>query len=357
MKYDIIHFEALGEEAIHLDEEIKKAQIEGRLPKNLKYLIVPENLQSYLEKNPDLQLPDIITTKTHSKLPEDYLKGNKKSIITRSAGYDHFEHLSNVANIASLREYCVNAVAQTAIKFLYATAGRLNEYTKNTLTFERNKTLSFIELGKHIVVTVFGVGKIGKRVYELLEGNGLIVQAVDIREEYLKKIYGNNIKFVTKEEAIKNTDVIINTMNLTRNSKSKFYNIGYFSEEYLNQGKNKLIFINVTRGEIAPEKGLLNLYNQGKIIGIGLDVFTDEAKFAESLKRGTLDNENIKASKIILEKSIDRTANFYVQPHQGFNSDLAAIAKAKETIKHVCTWYKNNKEKFDEQLPYYKEED
>lgn len=89
MKYDIINFEALGEEAIHLDEEIKKAQIEGRLPKDLKYLIVPENLQSYLEKNPDLQLPDIITTKTHSKLPEDYLKGNKKSIITRSAGYDH----------------------------------------------------------------------------------------------------------------------------------------------------------------------------------------------------------------------------------------------------------------------------
>lgn len=214
-----------------------------------------------------------------------------------------------------------------------------------------------MELGKHIVVTVFGVGKIGKRVYELLESNGLTVQAVDIREEYLKKIYGDNIKFITKEEAIKNTDVIINTMNLTRNSKSKFYNIGYFSEEYLNQGKNKLIFINVTRGEIAPEKGLLNLYNQGKIIGIGLDVFTDEAKFAESLKSGILDNDNIKASKIILEKSIDRTANFYVQPHQGFNSDLAAIAKAKETIKHVCTWYKNNKEKFDEQLPYYKEED
>jgi len=40
-------------------------------------------------------------------------------------------------NIASLREYCVNAVAQTAMKFLYAAAGELNHYSLNTVAFER----------------------------------------------------------------------------------------------------------------------------------------------------------------------------------------------------------------------------
>ena len=78
----------------------------------------------------------------------EYLKGTKKSVITRSAGYDHFETLSNVINLTSLRNYCVNAVAQTAMNFLYATAGMLDEYTQNTCTFERNKSTSFIELGK-----------------------------------------------------------------------------------------------------------------------------------------------------------------------------------------------------------------
>lgn len=355
MKYDIVHFEALGEEAIHLKEETEKAQKLGLLPENLNYLIVPENLQMYLEKNPDLELPDIITTKTHSKLPEEYLRGTKKSVVTRSAGYDHFEHLAEKVNIASLREYCVNAVAQTAIKFLYSTAGHLNEYTKNTVTFERNNTISFKELGPHKIATVFGVGKIGKRTYELLKGNGLTVQAVDIRENELKEIYGDTVNFVSKEEAILNTDIIINTMNLTKNPESKFYNVNYFSEEYLSKGKEGLIFINVTRGDIAPEKGLLNLYEKGKISGIGLDVFTDEAKFAEGLKTGRFESENLLAGKTILDKAINRTANFYVQPHQGFNSDLAAISKAKEAIKHVCAWYKNNKEKFDEQLPYYKD--
>lgn len=355
MKYDIIHFEALGEEAIHLEEETKAAQEQGLLPENLKYLIVPENLQMYLEKNPDLELPDIITTKTHSRLPKEYLDGNKKSVVTRSAGYDHFEELAEKVNVASLREYCVNAVAQTAIKFLYSVAGRLNEYARNTSSFERNKTLSFIELGPHKVATVFGVGKIGKRTYELLEGNGLTVQAVDVRAEELKKLYGNTVKFVTKEEAIKNSDIIINTMNLTKNPKSRFYNVNYFSEEYLEKGKDGMIFVNVTRGDIAPEKGLLNLYEKGKLCGIGLDVFTDEAKFSEGLKTGKFESENLLASNIIVKKALDRTANFYVQPHQGFNSDLAAISKAKEAIKHVCSWYKNEKQRFDEQLPYYKD--
>ncbi|MDR3259077.1 MAG: hypothetical protein LBT51_05595 [Fusobacteriaceae bacterium] len=116
MQYDIIHFEALGAESQHLAEETKKAQEKELLPKELRYEITPDDLQTYMIKNPDIILPDILTTKTHSILPVEYLKGIKKSVVTRSAGYDHFEHLSSVINLASLREYCVNAVAETAIK-------------------------------------------------------------------------------------------------------------------------------------------------------------------------------------------------------------------------------------------------
>lgn len=140
MKYNTIHFEALGKEALHLDEEMQIASEKGLLPSDFTHIATPMTLQDYLQQNPGFVLPDLITTKTHSKIPESFLEGKKKSIITRSAGYDHFEHLAQIANITSLREYCVNAVAQTAIKFLFATAGCLNEYTQNTLTFERNNT-------------------------------------------------------------------------------------------------------------------------------------------------------------------------------------------------------------------------
>jgi D-lactate dehydrogenase len=351
--YDIIHFEALGPEAEHLKEEISRAKERGELPGDHEYLITPSNVQEFLAERPELHLPPIITTKTHSILPEPYTREGKKSVITRSAGYDHFEHLADTVNIASLREYCVNAVAQTAMKFLYAAAGELNHYTDNTRTFERKNSNAFMELDKHIVLTVYGVGKIGKRTYELAEANGLTVQGVDVRQEELTDIYKDTVHFVSKEEAIASTHILVNAMNLTRNKESRFYNVGYFSKEYLSKGKPGLIFINVTRGEIAPESGLLELYTSGKIRGIGLDVFSSESEFSRLMNGAAAAGADLSAAETLVKKALDRTGNIYVQPHQGFNSDIAARTKAVEAVKHVISWYKNGGKRFDEQLPYY----
>ncbi len=352
-RYHIIHFEALGPEAKHLDEETLKAMEERRLPGDHAYLITPDNVQTFLAENPETPLPEIVTTKTHSILPDSYLAGGRKSVITRSAGYDHFEHLTEKANIASLREYCVNAVAQTAMKFLYAAAGMLNHYTQNTATFERKNSQAFMELGGHKTLTVFGVGKIGKRIYELAEANGLYVLGVDVREEELRDLYGGTVRFVSRDEAADRSDIIINAMNLTKNKESRFYNVGYFSREYLSKSTKQLIFINVTRGEIAPEPVLLDLYLSGKIVGLGLDVFTNEAEFARLLLGESPKGTAFTAAETIVRKSMERSANIYVQPHQGFNSDIAAKAKAVEAIKHVISWYGNEGRCFDEQLPYY----
>lgn len=79
MKYDIIHFEALGAEAEHLKEETIRSQKEGHLPAELRYLITTDNVQDFLAKNPQVELPEIITTKTHSVLPKSYLDGVKKA--------------------------------------------------------------------------------------------------------------------------------------------------------------------------------------------------------------------------------------------------------------------------------------
>ena len=47
-----------------------------------------------------------------------------------------------------------------------------------------------MELGPHKKLTVYGVGKIGKRIYDLAEANGLSVQGVDVRQEELSRLYG-----------------------------------------------------------------------------------------------------------------------------------------------------------------------
>ena len=357
LKYDIIHFEALGKEAEFLKNITEELQQKGTVPASFTSLITPLTIQEYLKEN-TVDLPDIITTKTHSKLPDSYVnEGMKKSVITRSAGYDHFEHLQYRINLASLREYCIDAVAQTAIKFLYCTTGNLNEYSDNTKIFERKNTKSFIELGKNRVATVYGVGKIGKRIYEDLEANGVTVQAVDIRENELKQMSEyKDCRFTDRDTAIANSDILINVMNLTKDKNSRFYNAGYFDETYLLKAKKPLIFINVTRGEIAPEATLLKLYRAGKIIGIAADVFSQESELTDYLRINDFNgcrNENILAAKEIIDEALARKSNFYVQPHQGFNSDIAAKTKAAEAMNHVVFWLNNGKDHFKEQLPYY----
>ncbi|MFA7062437.1 MAG: NAD(P)-dependent oxidoreductase [Pedobacter sp.] len=351
--YDIIHFEALGPEAAHIEEETVKAIQQNMLPENHTYLITPDNVQTFVENNPEASLPDIITTKTHSLLPDSYINSGTKSIVTRSAGYDHFEQLKYKANITSLKEYCVNAVSQTAMKFIYATAGMLNHYEMNSATFERMHSRTFLELGRHRLLTVFGVGKIGKCIHDLAEANGLTVRGVDIRHEQLNCLYNCTVQFISKEEAIATSDIIVNAMNLTKDRESLFYNIGYFSEEYLSKAEKDLIFINVTRGEIAQEDILLRLYDSGKIIGIGVDVFSNESEFARALNDDDCDRNDFPAARELIRRSVNRSANIYVQPHQAFNSDIAVKAKAAEAIKHVISWYRNNGRNFDDQLPYY----
>jgi D-lactate dehydrogenase len=352
-EYDVIHFEALGPEAKCLKEETAKAIKRGDFPEGHTCLITPDTVQVYVNENPGAVLPRLITTKTHSVLPAAYLSGRRKSVVTRSAGYDHFEHLTKQVNIASLRAYCVNAVAQTAMKMLYAAAGNLNAYAKQTAAFERKRCGAFMELGRHRTLTVFGVGKIGKRIYELAEANGLTVQGVDMRSAELKAAYNGSVTFVAKEEALTSSDIIINAMSLTKNRRSRFYNVGYFSNAALSAAKKGLIFINVTRGEIAPESVLLPFYCSGRIAGIGLDVFSNEPAFARLLTGEPVRGADLLAARELVRISMERLGNIYVQPHQGFNSDLAAKAKAREAVKHLVAWYRNGGERFDEQVPYY----
>lgn len=350
--FDVIHFEALSGEDVKLDNAMREAISSGLIPADYKFHITGETVQVFLEKNPDYVLPNIISTKTHSQLPEDWINsGVKKSVITRSAGYDHFEHLREVVNVASLREYCVQAVAQTALGFVYAMGLNLNELTNMADRFDRNNAKPYMEFGPNRVATVFGAsGKIGGRIYELLQVNGFSVQGVDIRE------INSSVNYVSKGAALRNSDIIINAMNYTKDEKSPLYNKKYFSDEDFANVKNGLLFANVTRGDIAPESGVLKALDSGRLGGVALDVFTNESEF-DSLRKSNgefkTNHPDLVAAKILVDRSIARDGNIYVSPHQGFNSDVASKNKADEAIKHLVSWLQNSGQRFNEQLPYY----
>jgi len=351
--HKILFFEALGEENAHLREELTQAKTDGRLPSDLEFEIYTETLQDYLSANPDATLPDIVSIKTHSVLPENWYKtGVRKSVISRSAGYDHIENLADELNCTSLRRYCVNAVAETAAKLVLLACGNYNQYQGNMKTFERNKCRSFKECSG-LKAVVFGVGKIGVRIYEILSGIGMDTYAVDVRRDELNREYDGRVRFIEKDEAY-DADIIVCGMNYTKNPSSRFYNQGYFNDEFFSKCRDGLVFVNVTRGEITDETAILKNYKTGRIFGFGTDAFGYEegiTRIMRGLKKPENELENSQLELINL--SLERTGNVYTQPHQAFNSDKAALDKAIETIKHLEAYYRNNEQKFDSQLPYY----
>jgi D-lactate dehydrogenase len=82
-------------------------------------------------------------------------------------------------------------------------------------------------------------------------------------------------------------------------------------------------------------------------------VFSNESEFARALNGEVCTGNDFSAARELIRRSIERSANIYVQPHQAFNSDVAVKTKAAEAIKHVISWYRNAGGQFDEQLPYY----
>jgi D-lactate dehydrogenase len=354
--FDVIHFEALGPEAHHLQKATRAKIDQGALPVGHRMMLTPLTVQAFLSQHSSIAWPSLITTKTHSIVADSFFESHgqhRPGIITRSAGYDHFEHLVARAHVTSLRQYCVDAVAQTAMKFVYCIAGSLADYTEKCATFDRKSCEAFSQLGPHLTLTVFGVGRIGKRVYELAQANGLTVQGVDVRESQLHSIYGDSVRFVSRDHAIRSSHILVNAMNLTKDASSPFFNVGYFSKDFLARSPNPLAFINVTRGEIAPESGLLELLTNGALVGLGLDVFSHESKLVQALDGERVLDFDILASIQLIARAQLRTANVYVQPHQAFNSDVAAKTKADEALVHVVAWFKNGAQKFDDELPYY----
>lgn len=82
-------------------------------------------------------------------------------------------------------------------------------------------------------------------------------------------------------------------------------------------------------------------------MGIGLDTFESEPELARLLRDEVPSD---RPSVQIVRSALDHSENFYVQAHQGFNSDKVALRKAVETVNRVENYCKGS---FASQLLYY----
>ncbi len=297
-------------------EEETKA-LKKFLPKNIDAGFSWKTIQEYGGEIPPAK---IISIRTQSTIPVDWAD-SIDGIITRSTGYDHITEYRKISkkNISAgfLPLYCNRSVAEQALLMWLGLLRKLPQQIQQFKSFNRDG-ITGKECEKKIL-TVIGVGNIGYEIVKIGKGLNMDVLGVDIVKKY------NNVTYVSKEEGVLKADVIVCSMNLTKDNQ------GYFNFELLNKTKPGTVFINIARGELSPATDLLKLLESKKISGVALDAYNHEKELAGTMRKGIKsDDKEIQAILKLAERN-----DVILTPHNAFNTEEAVEKKSEQTIEQL----------------------
>lgn len=125
-----------------------------------------------------------------------------------------------------------------------------------------NKKTGYMLKGKHI--GIIGLGRIGRRVAELLDVFGVKLAYTDIQD------MKNGYKYMEKQELLSWADII--TIHAS-DCEEGTYLIG---AEDIQKMKDTSFLVNTSRGRFVDEDALYDVLKIKRIQGAALDVFSDE---------------------------------------------------------------------------------
>jgi D-3-phosphoglycerate dehydrogenase len=242
------------------------------------------------------ELPDLEITSEH--LEKDVLKDKIKEIdvlIVRSATkvtkeiLEHADKLKIVAragmgldnidvDTAKLKGITVlNTPGQNSLSVAELVIGMVldiyRHITRGTIGLKNEqwekKQLEGFELSQK-TFGIIGFGYVGKNLAQLLKGfqtNTLVYDVFEISEEEQKNY---NVRQVTLEELLQNSDII--SLHIPKNEKTYHF----ISEPQIKMMKDGAVIINAARGGVLDENAVLKYLKNGKLLGVGLDVFEEE---------------------------------------------------------------------------------
>jgi len=129
--------------------------------------------------------------------------------------------------------------------------------------------LKGVEL-KDKVLGIIGLGRIGKRLSEIVQAmdmNILFYDIVKVPKETIEKL---NLKYVEIDDILTKSDYITLNIPLTQETTH------LISREKISKMKKTACIINASRGAVVDEKALLDALKNDRIRGAALDVFEIE---------------------------------------------------------------------------------
>lgn len=258
------------------------------------------------------------------KLDEENLVYAKKLklICVTATGFDNIDvnycwkHEIGVCNV---RGYSTNSVAQLTVSMalsLMTNLGDFDSYVKSgryTSSGIQNHLKPYFNEIEGKTWGIIGFGNIGGRVAEIAHALGCNV----IINPHKKK---DGYDCVDLEELCRKSDIISVHVPLTAETKNMI------DEEHIAMMKDGVVFINVSRGAVADEEALTTAVENGKIGGLGIDVYSTEPMSADSPYNRILQKKNV-----------------IFTPHMAWGAYEARVRCMNEVLKNIETFLMGGK--------------
>lgn len=242
-----------------------------------------------------------------------------KLICVAATGYDNVDTVyckGNGIAVCNVVGYSTQSVAQLTVSMAlslvmhqkeYNDFVKSGEYTKSGVANRLSPTYYEVA-GK--TWGIVGLGNIGKQVAKVAEALGCSVLA-------FKRTPCKEYNKVPLSELMEKSDII--SVHLPASDKTN----NIISREMIAKMKKNAILINVARGSVTDEEALCDAVLEGKIGGVGVDVYTKEP----------FDEEH-PMNKI---KDLD---NVILTPHIAWGAYESRIRCLNEIKKNIESFYK-----------------
>ena len=245
-------------------------------------------------------------------------------VALRCAGFNNVDlEAAKELSVAVTRvpSYSPHAVAEHTIALILTLNRKIHRAFNRVreFNFSLSGLVGFDLCGK--TAGVFGTGKTGRIVAEILRGFGMRVLASD---PYPNKEWAaqNGVEYVDVSTLARESDIITLHAPLTPQTDR------IVNQQTLALMKSGVMLVNVSRGRLIHTKALIQALKRGQVGGVALDVYEEEEGiFFEDLSGEILQNDEL--ARLLT------FPNVLVTAHQAFLTHEALSEIARVTVENV----------------------
>jgi D-lactate dehydrogenase len=253
-------------------------------------------------------------------------EGGTRVVALRCAGFNNVD-LGAAAEqgltVVRVPEYSPHAVAEHAVGLMLSLNRRINRAYNRVRegNFELNGLLGFDMYGR--TVGVFGTGRIGTAVVEILRGFGCRILAHDPSPNARCAELG--AEYVPAEQLCRESDIVTLHCPLTPQTHH------LINRSAIAGMKPGVMLINTSRGGLIDTRAVIDGLKDGKLGYLGLDVYEEE---------GDLFFQDL-SSRVLTDDVFARLLTFpnvIVTGHQAFFTIEAMTAIARTTVANLSVF-------------------